>query len=131
MDKQPLVYIVDDEESIRDSLKMLLQTLNYKTICFESAQEFLDKCELTRPACLLVDVCMPKISGLQLLNILLAKKINMPVILMTGFGDQTTQSQALRDGALGFIEKPFSKENLLRILQQCADFHNKTKISQW
>ena len=131
MDKQPLVYIVDDEESIRESLKMLLLTLNYNVTCFKSAQEFLDKCDFTRPACLLVDVFMPKISGLELLNIVLAKKANMPVILMTGFCDQATQTQAIHAGALGFIEKPFGKDRLLHMLQLCADIHSKTKISQW
>jgi two-component system response regulator TtrR len=116
-DAKPIVYIVDDEESIRDSIKWLLESLNIPSEAFSSAQEFLNLWNTAWEGCALLDVRMPGISGMELLEKLEARGNLMPVIIVTGHGDIAMAVRALKHGALDFIQKPFNSQDLLDKVQ--------------
>jgi two-component system, LuxR family, response regulator FixJ len=108
-----MVYIIDDEKSVADSLLMLLQSQGLEAKAFDSATEFLTICEPTMRGCLLLDIRMPGMSGIELQRWLADKGINIPIIFLTGSGDIPLSSQAFRGGALDFMEKPFDIDKLL------------------
>lgn len=108
-----LVYIVDDDAAIRHSLEMLMQSVGHKFKSYGSARAFLDSFDPSIPGCLLLDVRMPEISGLDLQHLLNQDKIKIPVIIITGHGDVPMAVRAMKQGAVDFIEKPFHDQNLL------------------
>lgn len=110
------VYIVEDDPSVRDSLSLLLQLRGYSTSVFDSAEAFLQQNELARPACALLDVRLPGMSGLDLQRRLTDEHAGLPTIVMTAHGDVATARQALRDGAVDFLEKPIDEEELLEAI---------------
>jgi two-component system response regulator FixJ len=106
------VYIVDDDFAMRDSLEWLLQSHEYETRVFRSGAEFLQAASFLPFGCLIVDLQMPEMDGLQLLDQLNGRKIKFPVVVITGFGNISTAVKAMRAGALDFVEKPFSNETI-------------------
>ena len=106
------VYIVDDDFAMRDSLEMLLLAHDYETRVFRSGTEFLQAAPFLPFGCLVVDLQMPEIDGLQLVDRLKARKIRFPVVVITGFGNISIAVKAMRAGALDFVEKPFSNEQI-------------------
>jgi RNA polymerase sigma factor (sigma-70 family) len=106
------VYLVEDDAAVRDSLALLLQLRGYETASFESAEEFLKAMPLQRPACALLDVRLPSMSGLDLQRRLLEDGNPLPVIVMTAHGDVATARRALRHGAIDFLEKPIDESDL-------------------
>ena len=121
MSIEQTVYIVDDEEPIRKALSLLTKSDGLKSESFGNAQAFLDNLDLIGPGCLLLDVCMPDISGLELQEILQEQNLDIPVIVLTGHADIPTAVRAMKGGASDFIEKPFDSEELLRRIHQCLD----------
>ncbi len=113
------VYIIDDDEAIRESMAMLMRSKALRAEVFSGAQEFLEKCNPESAGCLLVDVRMPKISGLELQQLLSAQGYSLPVIVMTGHGDVALAVQAMKAGAIDFIEKPFDEATLLTSIHLC------------
>lgn len=111
------IYIVDDDFAMRDSLEMLLIAHDYETRVFRSGSEFLLAAPFLPFGCLVVDLQMPEIDGLQLVDRLKARKIKFPVVVITGFGNVTIAVQAMRAGALDFVEKPFSNEQIFGSIQ--------------
>lgn len=118
------VFVVDDDEAMRDSLKWLLESVGMHVILFSSAEEFLKKLELKissgsvfSSSCLVTDVCMPGMSGLALQEVLISKNIQLPVIVITGYGNEAMVSQAISKGAVDCINKPFSDDVLLDRIQ--------------
>ena len=111
------VHIVDDDEALRDSIKVMLEASGYTCFTHESAAAFLD-CEKLAADCALVDVRMPEMNGLALLAELSARKISMPVIIMTGFADVPLAVQAMKAGAVDFIEKPTPPAALIDAVQR-------------
>jgi two-component system, LuxR family, response regulator FixJ len=109
----PAVFIVDDDEAVRDSLAMLIESAGMKAETFDSGRKFLAKTAFPLPACLLLDVHMPEISGLQLQDELARRGIELPVIVMTGQADVPLAVRAMKAGAVDFLEKPFTDEVLL------------------
>ena len=107
------VYIVDDDEAVRDSLATLLISAGSQTKSFASAHEFLQEAASLEPGCLISDVRMPEMDGIALLHQLKALKLDYPVILITGYGDIKTAVQALKAGAVDFVEKPYDDETIL------------------
>lgn len=107
------VHIVDDDKSIRDSLGDLLRSLDYEVKLYKSAAEFLDVTLPDAPACLVLDVRLPGISGLELQEYLTRLKVRLPVILMTGFGDIAMSVKAMKAGAVDFLTKPVRHQDLL------------------
>jgi two-component system response regulator FixJ len=106
------VYIVDDDFAMRDSLEMLLIAHHYETRVFRSGSEFLQAAPFLPFGCLIVDLQMPEIDGLQLVDRLKVRKIKFPVVVITGFGNISIAVSAMRAGALDFVEKPFSNEQI-------------------
>ena len=111
-----LVHIVDDEEAIRRSLDFLLRSAGYRTERWEDGEAFLKGADKARPACVLLDVRMPGMDGLQVQAEMFARGYNLPVIVLTGHGDIATAVRAMRGGAVDFLEKPFNRERLLEAL---------------
>jgi two-component system response regulator FixJ len=121
------VYIVDDEFSIRDSLQLLLESSGFTVRCFESAVDFLKNYNPDQPGCLILDVLMPAMSGIELQDILVKKKIDMPIIFISGHGDVTTSAKAFRAGAVDFFEKPFDNQALLNRIKEAL----QNEIEHW
>jgi FixJ family two-component response regulator len=114
----PTIFVVDDDQSVRDSLRWLLESLRHKVETYTSAAEFLTHYDPDRPGCLVLDVRMPEVSGLQLQEILVARHIHLPVIMITGHGDVSMAVRAMKYGALDFIEKPFNDQMFLECIHR-------------
>jgi two-component system, LuxR family, response regulator FixJ len=109
----PIVFLVDDDRGIRDSLRWLVESVGLQLIAYPSAQDFLDAFRPDTPGCLLLDIRMPGMSGLDLLERIRSDGIDIPVIILTAHGDIPMAVRALKSGALDFLEKPFSDQVLL------------------
>lgn len=116
--RRQTVYIVDDEPAVRDSLGMLLEAEGFKTQAFGGAADFLAACDAEMRGCLLLDILMPQMSGIELQAQLTRRGIDIPVIFLTGSGDIPKACQAFRGGALDFLEKPFDIDNLLEAVRR-------------
>jgi two-component system, LuxR family, response regulator FixJ len=113
------VYIVDDEEPVRNALSFLAKSDGLKSESFPTAKAFLDALDRIGYGCLLLDVCMPDMTGLELQQALRQRKAAIPVIVITGHADVATAVQAMKAGASDFIEKPFDSEELLERIHKC------------
>lgn len=111
------VYVVEDDPSVRDSLSLLLQLRGFSTATFDSAEAFLEGDALERPACVLADVRLPGISGLELQRKLASQHSALPFVVMTAHGDVATARAALRDGAVDFLEKPIDEQDLIEAIE--------------
>lgn len=103
------VYVVDDDEAVRDSLQWLLEGNDYRVRCFDSAESFLARFDPREIACLIVDVRMPGMNGLELQDELLRRGCRMPLVFITGHGDVPMAVETMKKGAVDFIEKPFNE----------------------
>ena len=119
MHTKPMVHIVDDDNAVRDALSMLMQSEDIPAHVYASAEEFLDEHAQFKMGCLLLDVRMPGMNGLQLLELLKEQDIAIPVIFITGHGDVSMAVQAMKAGATDFIEKPFDNNHLLTLVNNC------------
>jgi len=119
MQHEPMVHIVDDDDAIRNALSLLMQTENIPYQTYASAEEFLDQHAQLKLGCLLLDVRMPGMNGLELLDLLNKQNISIPVIFITGHGDISMAVRAMKAGATDFIEKPFDNERLLGLVSKC------------
>lgn len=121
MDTSPVVYIVDDDASVRNAVKMLLEASGFKVETNDSAQAFLKR-ELVDPlGCLVLDVRMEGLSGLDLQRELAAAGVHLPIIFITGHGDVPMSVQAMKAGAIEFLTKPFREEELLNAVRQAVE----------
>ena len=118
MSAEAIVYIVDDDEGMRQALELLMTTNGYHSQICSSAREFLEVYDRTRPACLLLDVRMPEMSGLELQKRLAGETSDIPIIIMTGHADVGMAVQAMKNGARDFIEKPFRNQDVLGLIQE-------------
>jgi two-component system, LuxR family, response regulator FixJ len=109
-----VVHIVDDDEAVRQSLAFLLSTAGVAVRVYDSATSFLDALPSLQSGCLITDVRMPDMTGIELLQRLKAKSIDLPVIVITGHGDIPLAVEAMRSGAIDFIEKPFAEDAILK-----------------
>ena len=114
MSEIPLIAVVDDDEAIREALQSLLRSVGLRAAVFASAEDFWHAGQLQNTACLIVDVRMPRMSGLELQRQLVAAHCSIPLICITAHGDAETRARALQAGAVAFLDKPFSDEVLLR-----------------
>ena len=113
MSDRRLVHIIDDEDSVRNSIGFMLQTTGYSVRPWPSGAVFLRELRNAEPGCILLDIRMPEIDGLQVQQQLNARGVTMPVIVLTGHGDVSIAVKAMRAGAVDFLEKPFEAEQLL------------------
>jgi FixJ family two-component response regulator len=116
----PVVFVVDDDVSVRESLEALIGTAGWRTKTFASALDFLDNCHDRNPSCLVLDVSLPGLSGLDLQQ-RLGDRRDMPIIFITGHGDIPMSVQAMKAGAVEFLTKPFSDEVLLTAIRRAID----------
>ena len=117
MNNSKRVYLVDDDEAIRRSASFMLRSSGYSVKTFSTGVEFLDAVEELDAGCILLDVRMPEIGGLEVQDTLSERGISHPVVVMTGHGDVTVAVQAMKAGAVDFIEKPFDKTVLIEAIE--------------
>jgi FixJ family two-component response regulator len=115
-----LISIVDDDEAIREATKGLLRSLGYQAKAFSSAEEFLQSDSVNNTACLITDVKMPGLGGVDLQCRLLARGVKIPTIFITAFPEDGARAHAMKAGAVGYLGKPFSEDNLLRCLSSAV-----------
>lgn len=116
-----VVHIVDDDEAVRQSLAFLLSAAGIPVRVYDSATSFLQALPSLQKGCLITDVRMPDLTGIELLHRLQAKAIKLPVIVITGHGDIPLAVQAMKAGAIDFIEKPFAEETILSAIQSAKE----------
>jgi len=116
-----LIAIIDDDEAIQDSLRDLMEAAGLVAQCFGSAEEFLASGLHRQAACLITDILMPKMSGLQLQARLKDEECDIPIIFITAYGDANMRIQAMREGAVEFLPKPFDHQLLLKTVRTALD----------
>lgn len=115
---EPIVFVIDDEALIRDGIESLLRSIGLRAQTFASAQEFMSAKRADAPACLILDVRMPGVSGLELQRQLADARIHIPIIFLTGHGDIPMTVRAMKDGAMEFLTKPVRGQDLLDAVQK-------------
>ncbi len=118
MAQTPIVTVVDDDEQVRESLAALVQSIDVDVECFASGQAFLDAFSYDRPGVVVLDLRMPQLSGQEVLDELAARRISIPVIMVTGHGDIPAAVAAMKSGAVDFLEKPYSGASLLEAIRR-------------
>ncbi len=113
----PIVFVVDDDISVRESLELLIQSETWHAETFASAQEFLARPRALVPSCLVLDVSLPGLNGLELQKRVAIERIDMPIIFITGYGDVPMTVEAMKAGAVEFLTKPFSNDALLSAIR--------------
>ena len=117
----PLVFVVDDDVSVRESLELLIQNEGWKAETFASAQQFLDRPRAFVPSCLLLDLSLPGLNGLELQKRVAVERTDMPIIFITGYGDVPKTVQAMKAGAVEFLTKPLNDQVLLTAIRQALE----------
>jgi len=117
----PIVFVVDDDVSVRESLELLIRCEGWQPETFASAQEFLSRPRALVPSCLVLDVGLPGLNGLDLQKRIAADRIDMPIIFITGYGDVPTTVQAMKAGAVEFLTKPFGDDVLLSAIRNAIE----------
>jgi FixJ family two-component response regulator len=125
--KSTLISIVDDDKSIRDAAEMLVRSLGYAVATFASAEEFLNSEQLRTTACLIADVQMPGMSGVDLQSQLAANGHRTPMIFMTAYPEESIRKRALKAGAFGFLSKPFNEASLTACLNKALEHYRSTR----
>ena len=125
MSTDRIVHVIDDDEAVRDSLRFLLQSAKIDVETYESATAFLAALPRIKGGCILTDVRMPQLGGLDLLRKLKSMEIDLPVIVMTGHGDVSLAVEAMKEGAIDFLEKPFDDEVLLKAARLALDRYGR------
>ena len=117
----PVVFVVDDDISVRESLELLIRHAGWQPECFASAQEFLARPRLLGPSCLVLDVGLPDLDGLELQRRIAHDRLDVPIIFITGYGDIPMTVRAMKAGAVEFLTKPFSDEVLLSAISSAIE----------
>ena len=125
----PIVFVVDDDVSVRKSLELLIDSAGWQPETFASAQEFLSCPRVLAPSCLVLDVTLPDLNGLELQKRVAADREDLPIIFITGYGDVPMTVQAMKAGAVEFLTKPFSDDVLLSAIQQAIE-RSSTALEQ-
>jgi two-component system response regulator FixJ len=128
MELQGCVYVIDDEEAIRDSIGLLLRSVGIRSQGFGDARSFLSACPDQPLGCLVVDVRMPRMSGLQLQQELNRREWDVPIIFITGHGDVPMAVGAMRAGAVDFLQKPFNDDDLIRRVQAALELDARQRV---
>ncbi len=127
---EPTVFVVDDDRAVRDSLGMLLKSMRIPSRLFESAQTFLDEYQPDWEGCIVLDIRMPEMSGMELHRHLIEAHVSMPVIFVTGHGDVPMAVEALRNGAFDFIQKPYRDQELLDRINQALNWDQEHRSGE-
>ena len=124
---EPVIHVVDDDEALRDSLRWLLESAGYSVATYASAECFLANYDPARAGCLVLDIRMPGMSGLELQDELERRGHTIPIIFVTGHGDVPTAVRAVKKGALEFIEKPFNDQAFVVLINNALAFDAETR----
>ncbi|RMD84960.1 MAG: DNA-binding response regulator [Candidatus Dadabacteria bacterium] len=125
------VYVVDDDQGMRQSLSYLLESVGLRVETFADGNEFLERFDPDRAGCLILDVRMPGRSGPELQDTLVSLGIDIPIIMITAYGDVPTSTRAMRQGAIDFLEKPFSEQDLLaRVNEALAEGRERRRLAE-
>ena len=119
--KKGTVYVVDDDEGVRDSLQWLLEGKDYRVRCYDSAETFLSRYDAREVACLIVDIRMGGMSGMELQERLVERKSPLPIVFITGHGDVPMAVNTMKKGAMDFIQKPFQEGELLSLVERMLE----------
>ena len=119
--KKGTVYVVDDDEAVRDSLQWLLEGKDYRVRCFESAESFLSRYDAREVACLIADIRMGGMTGLELQSRLIEVGSPLPIVFITGHGDVPMAVDSMKKGAMDFIQKPFQEDALVSLVERMLD----------
>ena len=128
--KKGTVYVVDDDEAVRDSLQWLLEGKDYRVRCFDSAESFLSRYDAREVACLIVDIRMGGMTGLELQNRLIESKSPLPIVFITGHGDVPMAVDTMKKGAMDFIQKPFKEDQLVGLVERMLE-HAKESFADY
>jgi FixJ family two-component response regulator len=126
----PIVFVVDDDISVRESLEALIRFAGWQPQTFASAQEFLSRPRVFVPSCVVLDVRLPDLNGLDLQKLIATDRIDMPIIFITGHGDVPMTVRAMKAGAVEFLTKPYGDEVLLNAIQQAIECSHATLRSE-
>ena len=118
---KPTVFIVDDDEAVRGALRLLMKSVGHEAKTFDSGDEFLASCSSGVSGCLILDIRMPGMSGLELQEKLQQQGVNIPIIFITGHGDVPMAVQAMKHGAMEFLQKPFREQDLVDLVNQALE----------
>ena len=124
--KKGTIYVVDDDEAVRDSLQWLLEGKEYRVRCFDSAESFLSRYDAREVACLIVDIRMGGMTGLELQNRLIEARSPLPIVFITGHGDVPMAVDTMKKGAMDFIQKPFKEDQLVALVERMLDQAKET-----
>lgn len=119
--KRGTVYVVDDDEAVRDSLQWLLEGKDFRVRCFESAESFLTRFDPREVACLIADIRMGGMSGMELQDRLIERQSPLPIVFITGHGDVPMAVESMKKGALDFIQKPFDENQLVNLVERMLE----------
>jgi FixJ family two-component response regulator len=124
------IFVVDDDEAVRRSLRLLVESVGLNTQTYSTAEDFMNAYDPAQSGCLLLDIRMPGMSGLELQSKLAAEGINIPIIIITGHGDVPMAVEAVKAGAFDFIEKPFRDQVLLDDIRKAIEIDAQTRRKQ-
>ncbi len=124
--KKGTIYVVDDDEAVRDSLQWLLEGKEYRVRCFDSAESFLSRYDAREVACLIVDIRMGGMTGLELQNLLIEARSPLPIVFITGHGDVPMAVDTMKKGAMDFIQRPFKEDQLVALVERMLDQAKET-----
>ena len=126
----PIVFVVDDDVSVRESLELLIRCEGWQPETFASAQEFLDYPRVLVPNCLVLDVSLPGLNGLDLQRLVAGERTDMPIIFITGYGDVPMTVQAMKAGAVEFLTKPFNDDVLLSAIRAALERSQQRSVAR-
>lgn len=131
MSKIPVISIIDDDRSVRKATDRLVRSLGFIAYTFASADEFLKSPHVTHTSCLIVDVRMPNMTGLQLQSVLLGKGLKTPIIFITAFPEESDRATAIEAGAVDFLSKPFDGKTMIKCLAAALKGHGADRNDQY
>jgi two-component system response regulator FixJ len=126
MDKKPVAYVVDDDHELREALRLTLEMMDLEVVCCASGAEFLQSYEPSAVGCVIVDLRMAGMSGLELLQVMAKRGIRLPAIMISGHGDIQAAVQAMKGGVVDFLEKPYSIDALRESVRRAIQLHRKS-----
>jgi len=128
--EKPVVYVVDDDPSVRKALERLMRSADHDARMFASALEFIEGRGLETPACLVLDINMPGLNGLELQEYLADQEVSLPIVFITGYGTVPDSVKAMKAGAVDFLQKPFSDADLLEAIARALDTDRRARQDQ-
>jgi FixJ family two-component response regulator len=130
MSEKAIVHVIDDDESVRCALQLLLQTVDLEARSYESVQHFLDAAAYDGPGCIVLDVRLPGISGLDFQARLATLGVRLPVVLMTGYGDVAMSVRAMKAGAMDFLPKPFRDQDMVDAVSSAIEHDRQRRVAE-